>query len=156
MEPNIGISKESRAKVAEVLESVLADESMLYQKTKTFHWNVTGPQFIAYHKLFDEQAEKIAETIDEVAERIRSLGFFVKGKFSTFLKDSSLKEEAKEHFPALDMIRILKEGHETIIEKLREEIQPISEMGDDGTADFLTAIMEAHEKEAWFLRAHFE
>ncbi|MBC7390659.1 MAG: DNA starvation/stationary phase protection protein [Opitutaceae bacterium] len=156
MDPNIGIKKEDRAKVVEVLEKVVSNEAMLYQKTKLFHWNVTGPQFIAYHELFDKQAETIEETIDAIAERIRSLGFFAKGLFSVFLKEAEIKEEQKLHIPALDMIKQLTADHEIIVRYIRENLEKVESLNDTGTSDFLTAIMEAHEKEAWFLRAHLE
>ncbi len=156
MDPNIGIKKEERSSVVEILEKVVSNEAMLYQKTKLFHWNVTGPQFIAYHELFDKQAEIIEETIDAVAERIRSLGFFAKGLFSVFLKEADIKEEQKLHIPALDMIKQLTADHEIIVRYIRDNLEKVEGLNDTGTADFLTAIMEAHEKEAWFLRAHLE
>ena len=156
MNLNIGVKKDELSKVVEILEKVVANEAMLYQKTKLFHWNVTGPQFIAYHELFDKQAEKIEETIDEISERIRSLGFFTKGIFSVFLKDAEIKEEQNFNRPALDMIKQLTSDHEIIIRLIRENLENIESLNDAGTADFLTAIMEAHEKEAWFLRAHLE
>ena len=156
MELNIGITQENRNKIVEALGIILANETLLFQKTKTFHWNVTGPQFISYHKLFDEQAEKIEDVIDEVAERIRSLGSFTNGLHSFVLKTAEIKEESKLHIPALEMIKQLTSDHETIIRSLREKIEIASESGDEGTADFLTGIMELHEKEAWFLRAHLE
>ena len=156
MDPNIGIKKEDRAKVVEVLEKVISNEAMLYQKTKLFHWNVTGPQFIAYHELFDKQAESIEDTIDSIAERIRSLGFFAKGLFSFFLKEAEIKEEQKLHIPPLDMIKQLTADHEVIVRYIRESLEEVGSKHDAGTADFLTAIMEGHEKEAWFLRAHLE
>lgn len=156
MKPDIGIDKEDLAKVIEILHLVLADETILYQKTKQFHWNVTGPHFISYHELFDKHAEIISETIDEVAERIRALGDFVKATLSANLKSTHLKEQENPHIPALEMLKELLKDHEQIIRFLRESLSKISEHEDEGTVDFLTSTMEEHEKITFFLRSHLE
>ena len=155
MKPSIGIDKKDLSKVADILHILLADEVLLFYKTKNFHWNVTGPHFISFHKLFDEQAEKLVETIDEVAERIRALGEPVKATLTHHLKKSNLKEQEK-HLPALDYVAELLSDHETIIKFIRENLEKIDNTGDAGTTDFVTAIMEAHEKECYFLRSHLE
>lgn len=155
MKPNIGIDKKDLAKVTEILHTLLADETLLYRKTKTFHWNVTGPNFISYHELFDKQAEEIEETIDEIAERIRTLGDYVKATLSHTLRTSNLKEQDK-HLPALELFKELLEDHETIIRFVRKSLEKVEKHGDEGTADFLTAIIEGHEKTTFFLRSHLE
>lgn len=157
MKPNIGIDKKDLAKVTEVLHLLLADETLLYRKTKLFHWNVTGPNFISYHELFDKQAEEIEEFIDAIAERIRTLGEKVESTLAHTIKESHLKEDDGKSLPALDMIKALLKDHEEIIRYIRESLEgKLEKTNDEGTADFLTGIMEGHEKTTYFLRSHLE
>lgn len=71
---NIGLSDQTRQAISEGLTRYLADAYTLYLKTQNFHWNVTGPEFYSLHLLFEKQYEEMAEEIDEIAERIRTLG----------------------------------------------------------------------------------
>jgi starvation-inducible DNA-binding protein len=156
MKPNIGIDKKDLTKITDILQVLLADESILFQKTKFFHWNVKGPFFITYHELFDKQAGDILGTIDEVAERIRSLGEPAHGTYAYFLKASNLKESDDASTKAADMIAELLKDHETIIQFVRKNLEKVGKHGDEGTVDFMIGIMEEHEKTAWFLRSHLE
>jgi starvation-inducible DNA-binding protein len=156
MKPDIGIDKKDLIKVTEILQTILADETVLFQKTKIFHWNVTGSHFLSYHELFDKQAGEITETIDAIAERIRALGERVKATLAESVKSSSLKEQDKLEVLAEDMIKELLKDHEEIIRAIRKNLSKVVKHGDDGTADFLTSIMEEHEKTTFFLRSHLE
>jgi starvation-inducible DNA-binding protein len=91
-EINIGISTEQRQAIAEGLKHLLADTYTLYLKTHNFHWNVTGPQFNTLHLMFEKQYNEIWLALDEIAERIRALGFFVPASYQSFAKLSSIKE----------------------------------------------------------------
>jgi starvation-inducible DNA-binding protein len=152
--PNIGLNDKSRGGVADILATLLADEFVLYTKTRNYHWNVVGPQFNDLHKFFEAQYEKLEEFIDEVAERARSLGVPALGSMQAFLKHTRLKEQMGAPPTAMDMIANLLADHETIIRALRKDLDVVSEtFGDEGTTDFVTALMEEHEKMAWMLRA---
>jgi starvation-inducible DNA-binding protein len=155
MKTNIGLSEETRKTVSDQLNKILAAEEVLYTKTRNYHWNVTGPQFYSLHLLFEQQYTALAEGIDEIAERIRSLGFNAVGTLAEFVKLSDLKDEEPGKYPdAGEMVARLVEGHEANIQTLRESIDWIdSDCKDQGTADFLTGKMEEHEKMAWMLRA---
>lgn len=152
---NIALNEDTRKTVSDELNKILSAEHVLYVKTRNYHWNVVGPQFRSLHLLFEEQYTALAESIDEIAERIRSLGYNAVGTMGEFVKLSNLKEEAPGEYPqAGDMVARLVEGHENNIRTLREKIDMIDEeCGDVGTADFLTAKMEEHEKMAWMLRS---
>ncbi len=151
---NIGLSDKQRNGVIDILNAALADEFVLYAKTRNYHWNVTGPQFNDLHKFFDSQYEEIEGFIDETAERARSLGGTALGSLQGFLKHTRLKETTGAPPAAMDMVADLLANHETIIRQLREDISTVSDKyGDEGTADFLTGTLEAHEKMAWMLRA---
>jgi starvation-inducible DNA-binding protein len=154
---NTGLSNEDRAAVADLLQSVLANTSLVYVKTRNYHWNVTGPRFHTLHLFLETQYTALAESADEVAERIRSLGAFPIGTMAEFIERGDLQEEPGVRPPADGMILSLLNDHETIIRGLREDIDKCDdEHNDAGTADFLTALLEAHEKMAWMLRSHLE
>ncbi|XZF13233.1 Dps family protein [Chitinophagaceae bacterium MMS25-I14] len=152
---NIGISDKNRQAVANELQIILADEHILYAKTRNFHWNVEGVHFGQLHKLFEAQYTELAEMIDEVAERIRKVGHYTVGTLSGFLKIARLLEHTDVAGPDREMIASLLDDHETIIREVRNAIDKIdNNYKDAGTADFLTGLMEQHETMAWMLRAH--
>lgn len=154
MKPNIGLSAKARDAVVETLSVLLADEHVLYVKTRNFHWNVTGPHFGPLHALFENQYNALAEAIDEVAERIRMLGGTTPGSMAAFLKTARIAEETGRPPKDTDMIARLLADHEAVIVSLRESIEIAGKHDDEGTADFLTGLLEDHEKTAWMLRAH--
>ncbi|MBL8146560.1 MAG: DNA starvation/stationary phase protection protein [Anaerolineae bacterium] len=152
----LGLSDATRQSSVDILTTTLAATYVLYTKTRKFHWNVTGPHFIELHKLFEAQYEELDEAMDAVAERIRMLGSFSIGTLAEMLKHSYLEEDPGNNPDAAGMIAELTADHESVIRHLRADIDAITENGDAGTADFLTGLLEQHEKTAWFLRAHLE
>jgi len=157
MKPNLGLKKEQTAAVIEILTRLLADEFVLYTKTRNYHWNVKGLHFGQLHAFFEKQYEELAEIVDSVAERIRSLGGHAIGTLSEFQQHTRLKEEPRKNPSSRKMLGNLLEDHETVVRSLREDIDGCAnELGDAGTSDFLTGLMEQHEKTAWMLRAHLD
>ncbi len=155
MEAKIGIKPEDLAQVAHSLNRLLADEHVLYIKTRNAHWNVVGPDFHAQHLFFEEQYGQLAGLIDEVAERVRSLGHYAVATMTEYLKLTHLTEQSREKNDSPGFIKELMEDHETIIIHLRENINRYAnDWHDLGTSDFITGLMETHEKMAWMLRAH--
>ena len=153
MKPNIGISKKDLKEVTELLSIVLSNEVVLYTKTRKFHWNVRGENFMELHKLFQEQYTQMEISIDEIAERISKLGSNAIGTLEEFGKLTTLKEHADKYPAAVEMMQELLEDHESIIVELRKFVEQCAEKyGDAGTADFLTGQMEQHETIAWKLR----
>ncbi len=154
---NIGLTDEQRAGVIDLLNHDLADSYLLVVKTKKFHWDVVGPQFISLHELWDKHYEAISANIDAIAERIRSLGGYPIGTMKGFLDYASLGEHPGNIPMATGMVSALVEDHEQIVRNLREHLDSCSEnFHDEGTADFLTGIMEQHEEMAWMLRSFIE
>lgn len=152
---DIGLSKDERAGVVAILNTVLADEFVLYTKSRRFHWNVEGPNFSELHELFQKQYEQLEEVVDEVAERARVLGGIAAGSLEEYLDITRLDEEPGRIYDARGMIAALLADHETLIRSLREDLEICSdEHGDEGTTDFLTGLMQVHEKAAWVLRSH--
>jgi len=156
MEPTIGITTKNRHAVAEALSKLLADEFVLYTKTLNAHWNVEGTDFHAMHLFFESQYEQLSEIIDSVAERIRHIGHYAPATLKQYLQLTHLSEAGDKN-TSLDFIKELLADHESVIEFIRGNINPFAGTYDDaGTSDFVTGIMEAHEKMAWMLRAHFK
>jgi starvation-inducible DNA-binding protein len=154
---NLGLGTDSTSAIVEILKKGLADQHVLYVKTRNFHWNVTGPDFAQLHKLFDDQYNQLAEAIDATAERIRMLGSMAPGAMSAFLGQARLTEHEGKPPKASEMVAELVADHESIIRQLRQDIDTVDDdLGDVGTADFLTGQLQDHEKMAWFLRAHLE
>lgn len=151
---NIGLSDEQRRGVVEVLSKILSDEYVLYTKTRNYHWNVVGPQFNDLHKFFQSQYEDLDEIVDDVAERIRHIGENAPGTMSEFVKLARLVETPGESPDARKMIAHLMRDHEAVIRQLRTDLETVgTKCKDLGTSDFLTGLMEKHEKMAWMLRA---
>lgn len=153
MEIHIGIQTKVRNEIITLLNNVLADEHVLYVKTRNYHWNVTAKNFSELHKFFEAQYDQLAEIIDEVAERARQLDGKADGSMAEFLKRASLKEDTGKTPEASTMLTNLLKDHEAIIRHLREGLETCEKKGDMGTCDFLTGLMEQHEKIAWMLRA---
>jgi len=157
MKPNIGISAANLKKITDILTAVLADGMMLYIKTRKFHWNVSGPSFMEYHKLFEDHYNKLEKAIDEVAERISKLGSPSIGTTKEFANHSQIKETPGKNPSSTDMVKELLKDHESVIQTLREKIDECDEkLKDAGTADFLTNLMEQHETLAWTLRRYLD
>jgi len=152
MKTKIGITEKHLHKSSGLLATTLADEMVLYVKTRNFHWNVSGESFMELHKLFQSQYTELEEAIDQVAERIGKLGDKTMGTMEEFLKHASIKEHPGKHESSKEMIKELHSDHQTIIVKLRKDIEECTEKNkDSGTADFLTGLMEQHETIAWIL-----
>jgi starvation-inducible DNA-binding protein len=155
MEVNIGINKDDRKAIAEGLAKVLADSYMLYLKTHNYHWNVTGKLFHPLHAMFEEQYTELAEAIDEIAERIRALGFRAPGSFREFSEITSIQEDTDQP-DAIEMIRRSAEANEAILRTAREALDPCQDADDEATIDLLTHRLKVHSKTAWMLRSHLE
>lgn len=157
MTTNIGISDTNRQAVANDLSKILADEYVLYTKTRNAHWNVEGADFYDKHKFFESQFEQLDQNIDNVAERIRSLGHYAPATLKSFLSLTHLTEESRGENNSKGFISELLNDHESIVINLRKNINRFAnEFNDFGTSDFITGLMEEHEKMAWFLRSHLK
>jgi len=152
---NIGLKEGSRTSVVRILNTLLADEFVLYTKTRRFHWNVVGSDFSELHKFFEAQYDEVDEIIDAVAERARALGGVAAGSLKEFLAAARIEEGAGKNPDARGMVEALLADHEAIVRSLRGDIEAVGDKhGDAGTNDFLTGLLEQHEKMAWMLRAY--
>ena len=152
---DIGISTDDRQAIATELSHFLADAYTLYLKTHNFHWNVTGPMFNALHNMFETQYTEQWTALDDIAERIRALGYNAPGSYAEFIKLSSIKEEpgATEAPDWREMVRQLVVGNEAVCRSARKAIDVADDADDEPTEDLLIQRLQTHEKYAWMLRS---
>jgi len=154
MKTDIGIKEQNTKVIAGSLNKLLADENVLYTKARNAHWNIEGPDFHAQHLFFESLYSELAEIIDEVAERIRSIGHYAVGTMKEFLELTQLTEMKYKKNDSQGFISELLNDYESLIISLRGDIKLADENNDAGTEDFLVGLLEKHEKTAWMLRSH--
>ncbi|SHJ07657.1 Dps family protein [Pseudozobellia thermophila] len=155
--PNIGIPAENRQAIADQLAKILADEFVLYSKTLNFHWNVEGPDFHTVHVYLETLYNEQQEIVDTLAEKIRAIGHYVPATLKQYLELTHLTEKTKGKNDSQSLFAELLADHESIIIFLREEIKPIADKWQaEGITDYITGLMEQHEKTAWMLRSHLQ
>jgi len=153
---DIGISEQDRAQIVKGLSKLLADTYTLYLTTHNFHWNVTGPMFNTLHAMFMTQYTELWNAVDPIAERIRSLGHWAPGSYAQFGSLASMPDAPESPPKALDMVRTLVKGHETVARTARELFAVAAKADDQPTTDLLTQRLDIHEKTAWMLRSMLE
>jgi len=155
MSIDIGISEDQRREISDGLARLLADSYTLYLKTHNYHWNVTGPMFNTLHLMFEQQYTELAMAVDQIAERIRALGFPAPGSYRAFAELTSIEEQPGVP-DAEQMVADLVHGQEAVVRTARSIFATVDAAGDEPTADLLTQRMQIHEKNAWMLRSHLE
>jgi starvation-inducible DNA-binding protein len=156
MAVDIGINEKDRAAIADGLSRLLADTYTLYLTTHNFHWNVTGAMFNTLHVMFMEQYTELWNAVDSIAERIRALGVTAPGSYAQFGKLTSVADAPPHPPKALEMVRTLVVGHETVARTARDLFPVADSANDQPTADLLTQRLNIHEKTAWMLRSILE
>lgn len=152
--PQIGLNADSRTSLIEMLNTILADENVIYAQTRSAHWNITGPQFFALHELLEKQYDELKLQADEIAERAVMLGGWANGTLSTYLDNTRLEETSGQFLDWADLIDQLRRKHEMMAALLREDIESAADdHNDEGTADLLVGLLRMHEQMAWMLRA---
>lgn len=156
MKANIGISEENSKAVALILNQLISDEQVLFAKTRNYHWNIESPSFMELHKFYEGQYTELAETIDEIAERVRKIGHYAEGRLKDYLKLATLEEGDYTNDQQTQLKNLL-DDHETIIRALRNHIPTVEDKYKDlGSADFLTGLLKDHEQWAWMIRAYLK
>ncbi len=155
MELGTGLVESDREKVSDELTRLLADSYTLYLKSHNYHWNVTGPMFQTLHVMFEQHYMELALAVDEIAERVRALGYPVPATYAQFARLSSIKEQDTPP-AAMEMVRDLVVGHEAVIATARATLAVAEPANDAATADLATRRIDVHEKTAWMLRSLLE
>lgn len=153
---HIGISEKDRGAIAGGLSRLLADTYTLYLTTHNFHWNVTGPMFNTLHTMFMTQYTELWNAVDPIAERIRALGHPAPGSYAQFGALASVPDVPAQPPKAMQMVKILVEGHEAVARTARSIFPLADAASDEPTADLLTQRLDIHEKTAWMLRSLLE
>ena len=151
----IALSAEARTGSCQLLNSILADTTVLYAMYKKAHWNVAGPTFYQLHLLFDKHAEEQLELVDALAERVQMLGGISVGDPRHAAELTSIRRppDGAEEVPVV-LSRLL-DAHETIIEKVRSGLDETEKSKDLGTNDLLMGdVLRRHEMQVWFLAEH--
>ncbi len=154
MKTNIGIPDEHLRVVGLELNKLLADEVILFIKTRNYHWNYQGSSFKEMHSFYESQSSELDDIMDETAERIRTIGHYAAGRLVDYLKLATLVESQSTSEQVNELNQLLND-HETIITNLRRLIPLFAdEHKDIGTSDFITQLLVRHEKMAWMIRAY--
>ena len=152
MEFHTGMSQQGRQTISDALAQLLADSYAVYLKTQNFHWNLTGAEFYSLHLLFEKQYEELADALDEIAERIRALGFYVEASFAAFKQQTAIADEGRV-LATREMIQHLIQGHEVVIRQARTLARSAEKENDQATIDLMGRRLNVHEKFAWMLRS---
>jgi len=156
--PRTGVatSQPQSAETQQLLNGILADEFVVYVRILNYHWNVRGMQFHSLHEFFEKLYVHQAKTIDDIAEKVRSMGSFATATMQEYLGNSRLKENIGEPPDPRVMIATLAADHETIIKRIRETLRVVDTYDDPSTDNFLCDLLEKHEKTLWMLQAHLD
>lgn len=152
----IDLSEKIRRNVIVILNDRLAEAIDLQSQIKQAHWNVKGPQFISLHELFDKISDQVLEHIDDIAERITSLGGTAEGTVAVAARRSKLKNYPLSVTSGLDHLTNLSTQLATCGKATRAAIEATDSIGDADTADLLTGISRDLDKNLWFLEAHLQ
>ena len=146
----------SNTAVVKALSEFLASSYVLYQKSLFYHWNVTGPNFVGLHTLFEEQYNELHQAGDEIAERIRALGHFTPGTMREFMGHAKLKEDDRLPSKSSEMVENLMADNEVCSRVAKDVLAIAAEAGDEVTVDLMVGRMKVHDKAAWMLRSLIE
>jgi starvation-inducible DNA-binding protein len=152
----IDIDKGRREQIIGILNQRLADASDLKSQAKQAHWNVKGMNFIALHELFDQVATDLDPHVDDIAERITTLGGVALGTVRVAAQNSSLSEYPLEISDGAAHVDALSNALADFGKKVRADIDATTGLGDADTADLLTGISRSIDKLLWFVEAHLQ
>lgn len=152
----IDLAKGKREKLIAILNQRLADATDLRSQAKQAHWNVKGMNFIALHELFDQVATELDVHVDDIAERITTLGGTAMGTSRVVAQSSSLNEYPLEITEGAAHVDALSTALADFGKKIRADIDRTDELGDADTADLFTGISRAVDKQLWFVEAHLQ
>lgn len=155
MTNSIGLDKASSEKVAVALNNLLASYQVFYMNVRGYHWNIKGVGFFQLHEKFEEYYNDLVLKVDEIAERVLTLGYAPTHAFSDYLTSSRIKEH-KNATRAQDCLQGTLTGFQTLIEQQREILNLAGECEDEGTAALMGDYVREQEKLIWMLSAACE
>jgi len=146
-----GLGAAATQDITGALNTLLADMFALYVKTKSFHWHMSGPHFLEYHLLIDDQATQIYETIDPIAERVRKVGGLTIRSIGQVARLQRVLDNDADYVSPLDMLAELRDDNGQLAIRMREVHGVCSEHGDVATTSLLESWIDEAEKRVWFL-----
>jgi starvation-inducible DNA-binding protein len=149
----ISLDEKEVRPVVDLLNDYLANYHIHYQKLRGCHWNIKGSNFFTLHVKFEELYTNAQETIDEIAERVLTLGKPPHSRFADYIKESQIQEIDTIGMADLAMVDALLEDMSKLIELERELLEATEIAGDDGTNDMVNRFMQFKEKNIWMLRS---
>lgn len=138
--------------LSDSLKVYLASSFSFYLKAHAFHWNVEGPDFVQLHDFFSTLYTEVFESIDETAEKIRTLDSYTPGSLTRFKELSIVEDQVKIPRAEL-MIAELAADNQKLIELLREIFHFAEEADEQGIADYVAGRIDAHAKHQWQLKS---
>ncbi|EOA3784925.1 Dps family protein [Vibrio vulnificus] len=151
----IGLDQQLAQALAEQLNQLLANYQVLYMNTRGYHWNIKGQQFFELHVKFEEVYTDLQVKVDELAERILTLGFTPKHSFSTYLLNSEIAEH-QDVFSGEESVSGLVDGFSKLLVKQRAILKQAGEAEDEGTAALMGDYIREQEKLLWMLNAYLQ
>ncbi|UZO81112.1 DNA starvation/stationary phase protection protein [Aquimarina sp. ERC-38] len=151
----LNLNEEQISSVTLELNILLADYNLYYQKLRGYHWNILGKSFFDLHEKFEEMYDDAKLKVDEIAERVLTLGQHPVSQFSAYLEMSNLKEKS----PLVsdkEMVEDLITDHGKILNQMRTVIEKADAAGDEGTIDLIGAYIRELEKFSWMLNAWYK
>ncbi len=152
----IDLDSETREQLVALLNQQLADTFDLYSQTKQAHWNVKGAQFFQLHELFDKLATDVLVYVDDIAERVTTLGGTALGTSKMAAKTSRLEDYPASVVGGKESLETLIDRYATLAASTREAIDTADNLGDADTADLFTGLSRTVDKSLWFLEAHLQ
>ncbi|GMQ27264.1 Dps family protein [Algoriphagus sp. oki45] len=152
---DIGLEIKESKNLVKTLNKLLANYQVYYQNLRNFHWNVSGPNFFELHAKFEELYTTANTQVDEVAERILTLGQRPFSSYAEYIEHSGL-EEAKEVEDAKKMVEIVRDNLNHLLNLERKTLEEASENGDEGTVTLMSDYITAKEKVVWMLSAYLK
>ncbi|GHA98418.1 Dps family protein [Modicisalibacter luteus] len=149
----IGLNQGNASQLADKLNTLLANYQIFYMNVRGYHWNVKGHQFFELHTKFEEYYTDLLSKVDEVAERILTLGYQPVHAYSDYVKLSSIEEDKNVH-DGEACVRGIVKGYQTLIELQRELLSVASDADDEGTASLASDYIREQEKTVWMLNAY--
>ncbi len=153
---DISLKEKEIKPIVELLNDYLANYHVHYQKLRGCHWNIKGQNFFTLHLKFEELYTHAQATIDEIAERVLTLGKPPHSRFADYIKESDIKEINTIGMKDLDMVDAILYDMGRLIEMERQLLDETSKAGDDGTNDMVNRFMQFKEKNTWMLRSFSE
>ncbi len=151
----LGLGDQTRAASVDGLNDLLADTMALRDLYKKHHWQLSGPTFHSLHVLFDKHADEQSELVDEIAERIQTLGGICIATAHDVAALTKIERPPRGREEVPVQISRLLEAHEHVLIAARALARKAAEMGDDGTDDLLVSqVVRTNERQVWFLSEH--